>query len=158
MVELTSVSSDSYVALQHEARKARLARIRSAAFKELTKPDTPPPEEVIVAKPICDQYFSIYDLVMKTVCAHYNVRSEDVLSNRRLGKVVKARHAAIVMLFRFTKWTTFKIADRLKRDPSTVFYVLQKQEAHPEDYSDLERLIQDTVPKIKPAAIFNKGY
>jgi chromosomal replication initiation ATPase DnaA len=158
-VTLVSSTLDSSIAInnaalqQHKAHKERQDRIRKAALADLIKPlpafQPPPPLPVneIVIQPCVpqEQYLSVYDLVMKRVCERYRVRREDVLSNRRLGNIVKARHAIIVMLYRFTKWTNFKIADKLKRDPSTVFYVLQKQEQRPFDFSELEMQIQDSL-------------
>jgi Bacterial dnaA protein helix-turn-helix len=155
-------SSMSFIAEQHKLHKERQDRIKQAAIKELTKsfpvtppePPKPPAEVVLPLTPppegVEPPYITIYDVIMRCVCKHYNVRKDDVLSQRRLGNVVKARHAAAIMMFRFTRWTTFKIADKLKRDPSTIFYILQKQTNEPSDFTELENQIKEKIPLINP--------
>lgn len=152
----SSIAINNAALQQHQAHKERQDRIKRAALKDLTKPLPPitlppaPPTTAITIPPVPfpEQYLTVFDLIMRIVCARYNVRRDDVLSQRRLGNIVKARHAAIVMIYKFTKWTTFKIADKLKRDPSTIFYVLQKQEQTPFDFSELERQITDNLPLV----------
>jgi chromosomal replication initiation ATPase DnaA len=147
----THASSLSNIASQHQLHKDRLDRIRKAAFKELTKPlpvELPelPVPVIYPAEP--EKYFSISELIIRMACQRYNVRKHDIMSARRMGNIVKARHAIIVMLYQFTKWTTFRIADKIGRDPSNVFYVLQKQERHPIDFSELEKQIKERIPLI----------
>ena len=162
----THASSLSNIASQHQLHKDRLDRIKKAAFKELTKaspggvsslpsgendpavtPDYPGAGAIhIDERP--EKYFSLSELIIKMACQRYNVRKHDIMSARRMGNIVKARHAIIVMLYQFTKWTTFRIADKIGRDPSNVFYVLQKQERHPIDFSELEKQIKERIPLI----------
>ena len=145
----THASSLSHIASQHQLHKDRLDRIKKAAFKELTKPLIELPVAVPTIYPAeTEKYFSISELIIRMACQRYNVRKHDLMSARRMGNIVKARHAIIVMLYQFTKWTTFRIADKIGRDPSNVFYVLQKQERHPIDFSELEKQIKEKIPLI----------
>jgi chromosomal replication initiation ATPase DnaA len=148
----THASSLSHIGSQHQLHKDRLDRIKKAAFKELTKPivavELPPLPVPVIYPAEPEKYFSISELIIRMACQRYNVRKHDLMSARRMGNIVKARHAIIVMLYQFTKWTTFRIADKIGRDPSNVFYVLQKQERHPIDFSDLEQQIRERIPLI----------
>jgi chromosomal replication initiation ATPase DnaA len=134
MMEITSVSSLSEAYWQSQQHHLRQQRIKNAAF-------TPPLAQL-------PHYSSIFDVVMFRVCDRYHVHSNDIMSQRRRGNIVKARHAAIVMLDRFTRWTAPKIASKMNKDPSTIFYVLQKQERSPVNFSELERQIRATIPLI----------
>lgn len=159
-MRIEDASSLSYIAEQHRLHKERQERIKKAALKELTKASTvitieaPAPktakDPIITYIEQAQQYVTVYDVVMSCVCKHFAVRKSDIISSRRIGSIVKARHAAVIMLFKFTNWTTFKIADKLKRDPSTIFYIIKKQQAEPIDFEALEADIRDTIPQITP--------
>jgi hypothetical protein len=154
-MDIASIGSSlSEIAIQHHLHKQRQNRIRKSAIRPPDAilepeplPPIPPPPSPPLPTPR-ERYFSVFDIVMKLVCEQYDVTSSDILSQRRLGNIVKARHAAIVMLYRFTQWTTFKIALKLNRDPSTVFYVIQKHLKDRDNFSGLEEQIRDRLPLV----------
>jgi hypothetical protein len=121
---------------QHQAHKDRERRIREAAWHPPIPKPEPEPEP-----PPKPQYISIFDIILRHVCLRYNVSRSDLLSKRRLGKLVIARRALVIMLYRFTKWSTVRIGGKINRDQGTVSYMIIMNEKNPVDYTDLERAI-----------------
>ena len=64
-------------------------------------------------------------LVLNSVCRLLGVRVEDVLSKRRLARIVTARWAVMHELAR-RRWSPCRIAHALKCDHGTVAYALLK--------------------------------
>jgi len=131
---LSVPSSLSQVFIQAQLHKERLERIKACAY-------SPPLRHL-------PHYASIPDVIMFRVCDRYHVTMDDILSQRRRYNIVKARHAAIMMLDKFTRWTAASIARKLNRDLSTVSWVLRNQEQKPTDFSELECQIKATIPLI----------
>ena len=133
----------------HEAHKARQARIRQAAYRELAatssgidivevipEPEPEPPTVALKAR-VAGHAFNI---VLREICSHFNVRPEDLLSNRRLNNISLPRHIMVYLLFRLTRYTTHQIAPKMDRDPSTVLYAFRKIEgdlAKHQDHLDI---------------------
>jgi chromosomal replication initiation ATPase DnaA len=129
-----TLSSLSQAYIQSELHKQRQQRINSAVY-------VPPLKHP-------DHYTNIEDVIMFRVCDRYHVAYSDILSKRRRGNIVKARHAAILMMNKFTQWTIPKIAKKVNLDNSTVFYVIDRQDRNPINYCELERHIAATIPLI----------
>jgi chromosomal replication initiator protein len=121
----------------NEAHKARQLRIRQAAYKDLTAPRKP-------------RGIS-FDIILKAVCVHYDVRPEDILSDRRMDGISLPRHMMIYLLCRLTKYTTHQIAPKMGRDQSTIFYAFQKIQnnlnLYQRDVDVLEKQIKELLPK-----------
>jgi hypothetical protein len=64
------------------------------------------------------------DRLLRLICRLHNVRREDVLSDRRSGGLVSARHHYIWALYRFTVWSMPQIGRLVGRDHTSVLHAL----------------------------------
>lgn len=126
----------------HEEHKARQARIRMAAFKAVMIPQPEPaaPEPRLGHMPVPEPLIeaiteavivrgvnkSIFDIILDEVCAYYSLRKIDLFSNRRMNNISAQRHMLIYMIYQLTNWTSYKIAAKVDRDPSSVTYAIAK--------------------------------
>lgn len=146
----------------HEAHKARKLRIQQAAYRDLTatqhssgidapepfEPPAPPPPIIVNDAKVTGHAFGI---VLREVCSHFNVRPEDVLSNRRFNNIAVPRHILTYLLCRLTKYTINQIAPKMDRDPSSIFYGYKKIEnnlsLHERDLGVLEPRLKQLLPR-----------
>ncbi|SRR5258705_7029093 len=139
----------------HEQHKARQDRIRQAAFRAVMTempPPEPEPEPVhehegeMKEEPVELRVENrpVFDIIVDEVCAYYNIRREDMLSNRRcVGRTLKIsdyRHMLIYMLYLTTKWNSAQIATKVDREPTSIGYALKKIMDNIDQYE--EQIIQ----------------
>lgn len=153
----------------HEQHKARQNRIRQAAFKDLTEPQSEPepgphlpePEherevnEEPVELPIENR--PVFDIILDEVCAYYSVRKIDLFSNRRRRNIFVQRHMLIYMVYRLTNWSCYKIGQKVDRDPSSVGYALNKIMDHIDQYEEQITQLHDRIAPLlarKKASLF----
>lgn len=147
----------SEIATQHEQHKARQLRLKQAALK-IAPPPAPPlpppeptaePEEIIPPKKRI--FPNTFEATLYEVCRYYDVRERDVLSHRNIPAVVRCRHIIAYILYDITNMTNPQIGHRLNRDPTTVWYAIQKirdnLEEHREDIEELESRIKTALHK-----------
>lgn len=140
----------------HKEHKARKLRLQRAAFRAVTEPpkastepslpeEPPPPEKPKLV------LFSTFDLIINDLCAYYNIRKLDVLSNRRIYDITKQRHMLAYMLYRMTTFTNPQIAAKMGRDPTTISYAINKIRDnladHATEVEELELRIGDLLTK-----------
>jgi len=130
--------TETYLQKLTKERKARLNRFARAAIKEPVIPlqvPAPPTEEPLpdcVMEPdpevenILNRKEVLFQDIFKASCRHYGVSMLDVISARRSGKIVIARHVIAFLALQHTKCTTGVIASRLARDHSTILYALNR--------------------------------
>ena len=63
-----------------------------------------------------------FDDIMNVVCRYYNLKKEDVLTNRRQQELVTARHMFCNMCRLYTSSTTISIGHYIKRDHASVIF------------------------------------
>jgi len=154
------ITMATILADMHQAHKARQLRIQQAAYRELTAtssgidivepvpgPEPEPPIAVIETR--VPGY--AFNIVMGEICSHFNVRPEDLLSNRRLNNISLPRHIMAYLLCRLTKYNTYQIAPKMNRDPATIFYAFKKIEGDLERYREhldiLEPKLRGLLPR-----------
>src|SRR5258705_1051054 len=142
-----------YLDSLHEAHKARQHRLRKAALKAVTAalnsvmepepellPEPPQNAEAPVVK-----YFTTFDVIINEICAYYNVRRLDVLSQRRIDNVCHAGHMLAYMLHKMTSFTNGQIAHNMQKDMSSISYAINKIinhiQSHQSDIDELEKRI-----------------
>lgn len=127
----------------HEKHKARQARIKAAAIPTPPAPKPIPTTEIISIP-------NHFDIILREFCGYFEIRSEDVLSQRRLNYIADKRQLLAYMVYWLTDYTNPKIAARIQKDPSTVFYAIKKIQnnlpLHRKDIEALEARIKPLLP------------
>ena len=103
---------------------------RQAPAKAVQKASAPPPPPPRVAVNIYPATFAMHDRIIKTVCHVFEVRLNELLSERRNVWVAEARHAAMSLIVRLTKHSTPKVGRLFGRDHTTVLYAVRKMQPH----------------------------
>lgn len=123
----------------HEEHKARRQRIKAAAY-------TPPPIEIRKISEIKKDIVSLklrpsLDIILHELCRYYDVRPEDIISKRRQAKIAEKRQIMVYLANKMTLMTNPQIAERLDRDPTTIWYAIDKINTNMDKYrTDLDKL------------------
>ena len=126
----------------HHQHKVRQQRIKNAAFKR-----QPTPRELDI--PDREPQGS-FEIVLFEVCKYYHVRPQDILSPRRLNNIALPRHIMVYLLCRMTRYTTHKLAPKMERDPSSVYYAFKSIEAQRERYREALEALEAKLEKLLP--------
>ena len=124
--------TETYLQKLTKERVARLSRIAKASIEQElppapapTKIDIKQEEEEGLEQVIHRKEVEFKD-IFKAVCRHYGVSMLDIISARRHGRIVLARHVIAHIAFQHTKCSIRIIASRLARDSSTIVYALER--------------------------------
>lgn len=126
--------TETYLQKLQKERVARLSRIAKASIEQVIIPPPVPTEidtkqeeelERELEQVIHRKEVEFKD-IFKAVCRHYGVSMLDIISARRHGRIVLARHVIAHIAFQHTKCSIRIIASRLARDSSTIVYALER--------------------------------
>jgi len=130
------IMTETYLQKLHRERKARLSRIALASIVQSSPPSEQPPSslpsqldtklEVSPEDQILYRKEVIFKDIFRAVCQHYGISMLDVLSARRMGKIVLARHVIVHIAVQHTKCSLRIIASRLARDKSTIEHAVKR--------------------------------
>lgn len=123
----------------HNEHKARRQRIKAAAY-------IPPTVEIRKISEIKKDIVGLklrpsLDVILHELCRYYDIRPEDILSTRRQAKIAEKRQILMFLANRMTMMTNPQIAERLDRDPTTIWYAIDKITSNLDKYrADLDKL------------------
>jgi hypothetical protein len=74
--------------------------------------------------------FSAHDRIIRTVCRVFDIRLQELMSERRNQWVAEARQVAMALTVRLTKYSLPKIGNLFDRDHTTVLHAVRKMRPH----------------------------
>lgn len=101
------------------------------AHREPTRALDPAPASIPVN--VYPVTFSAHDRIIKTVCRIFDIRLQELMSERRNQWVAEARQVAMALTVRLTKHSLPKIGYLFDRDHTTVLHAVQKMRPHIND-------------------------
>lgn len=131
------LSEETLLAKLARERKERRARIEKAAWSPPKPPPRPlpkfpplpppkPPEPIIVPMTL-EGELKLPDIT-KAICTYFGVTELDLVSGRRDGSIMLARHIFIYLASHHTRLNKMQIARRLQRDRATITASLKRTE------------------------------
>lgn len=127
----------------HQERKARLERIEQAAFKSTSAGFSPEPLQVNSNT----LPFDSFDIILNEICAYYKTRVEDIFSPRRMLDLANKRMVLAYMVYLLTPLSNPQIAAKMKRDPSSIWYAINKMRSNLANYAET---IAELEQRIRP--------
>lgn len=108
------------------------------AVAPVTGVDNPEPAPVIEARPSIEA-------ILRAACRYFRIRKEMLLSERRHGDLVRARHIASYLAYEETVLTFPAIGRHLKRDHTSIVHGYYKIRALRDEDAELDRHVRNVL-------------